>query len=168
MDLTPLGLAIHVCRAVFFILGVGKIIDHLAQGLSIGRRGIGLKINLGDIEPVEAVVENLVQRIGIAGCEPAQLAVIQHPRDLVAEGVPLRLGLEGRGQLPRPLMLQDTRNLVCKAVNTDRLRRSFIAGCEDVVAGANPEPVAHLVFAANLMSFRRSDHCLLPIMLITT
>ena len=77
MDLAPLGLAIHVCRAVFFILGVGKIIDHLAQGLRIGRRGIGLQVDLGDIEPVEAVLENLVQRIGIAGCEAAQLAFIE-------------------------------------------------------------------------------------------
>jgi len=131
MDLTPLGLAIHVCRAVFFIFGVGKIIDHLAQGLCVGRRCIRLQVDLGDIEPVEAVLENLVQRIGIARCEPVELANVQHPRDLVAEGVPLRLGLEGRGQFPGPLMVQNTRNLVCEAVGTVRLRRSFIAGCED-------------------------------------
>ena len=112
MDLTPLGLAIHVCRAVFFVFGICKIIDHLSQGLRVCRRGIRLQVDLGDIEPVKAVLENLFQRIGIAGCEAAQLAVIQHPRDLLAEGVPLRLGLEGRGQLPRPLMVQNTRNLV--------------------------------------------------------
>ena len=101
MDLSPLGLAIHVCRAVFFVFRVGEFIDHLAQGLRIGRGGIGLQVDLGDIEPVETVLENLVQRIGIAGCEAAQLAFIQHPRDLLAEGVPLRLGLEGRGQFPK-------------------------------------------------------------------
>lgn len=134
MDLTPLCLAIHVRGAVFFIFGIGKIIDHLAQGLCIGRRVIRLQVDLGDIEPVEAVFENLVQRIGIPGCEPLKLTVIEHPRDLVAEGVPLRLGLEGRGQLPRPLMLQNTRNFVCKAVGTVRLRRSFTAGCEDARA----------------------------------
>ena len=138
MDLSPLGLAIHVCRAVFFIFGIGEIIDHLAQGLRVGRRGIGLQIDLGDIEPVEAVLENLFQRIGIAGCEPGELAVIKNPRNLAAEGVPLRLGLEGRGQLPRPLMVQNTRNLVCKAVGTVRLRRSFTAGCEECVARARP------------------------------
>ena len=111
MDLSPLGLAIYIASAVFFVFGVGKIIDHLAQGLRVGRRGIGLQIDLGDIEPVKTVLENLLQRIGIARCEPVELANVQHPRDLVAEGVPLRLGLEGRGQLPRPLMVQDTRNL---------------------------------------------------------
>ncbi|WP_172827928.1 hypothetical protein [Neptunicoccus sediminis] len=47
MDLTPLGLAIHVCRAVFFVFGVSQIIDHLAQGLCVGRGGIGLQIDLG-------------------------------------------------------------------------------------------------------------------------
>ena len=72
MDLTPLGLAIHVCRAVFFIFGVGKIIDHLAQGLRVGRRCIRLQVDLGDIEPVETVLENLFQRIGIARCEPSR------------------------------------------------------------------------------------------------
>lgn len=97
MDLSPLGLAIHVCGAVFFIFGVGKIIDHLAQGLRVGRRCIRLQVDLGDIEPVKAVLENLVQRIGIAGFEPVELANVQHPRDLATEGVPLRLGLEGRG-----------------------------------------------------------------------
>ena len=151
MDLAPLGLAIHVCRAVFFILGVGKIIDHLAQGLRVGRRCIGLQIDLGDIEPVEAVLENLFQRIGITGCEPLKLTVIQHPRDLAAEGVPLGLGLEGRGQLPGPLMVQDTRNLLWDTDRTVRLRRRFIAGREDVVARTNPKPVAHLGFAADLI-----------------
>src|SRR6056297_3570878 len=151
MDLTPLGLAIHVCGAVFFIFGVGKIIDHLAQGLRVGRRGIGLQIDFGHIEPVEAVLENLVQRIGIAGCEPAQLAVIQHPRDLAAESVPLRLGLEGRGQLPRPLMVQDTRNLVCEAVGTVKPRRIVSAGGKYFVTRANPKPLAQLVVAANLI-----------------
>ena len=141
MDLAPLGLAIHVCRAVFFILSIGKFIDHLAQGLRIGRRGIGLQVDLGDIEPVEAVLENLVQRIGIAGCEAAQLAVIQHPRDLGSESVPLRLGLEGRGQLPRPLMVQDTRNLVCEAVATViRLRIGVSSpGGEDVRRACQPQ-----------------------------
>jgi hypothetical protein len=42
MDLAPLGLAIYVCRTVPFVFGVGQIIDHLAQGLGISRRGIGL------------------------------------------------------------------------------------------------------------------------------
>ncbi len=156
MDLTPHGLAIHVCRAVFFVFGVGKIIDHLAQGFCIGRRGIRLQVDLGDIEPVEAVLENLFQRIGIAGCEPVELANVQHPRDLAAEGVPFHLGLEGRGQLPRPLMLQNTRNLVCKAVGTVRLRSSFTAGCEECVARARTEPVAHLGFAADLIDARIS------------
>ena len=128
MDLSPLGLAIHVRRAVFFKFGIGQFIDQLAQGLRIGRRCIGLQVDLGDIEPVEAVLENLVQRIGIPGCEPAQLTVIQHPRDLGSESVPLRLGLEGRRQLPRPLMVQDTRNLICEAVGPVSLRRRFIAG----------------------------------------
>ena len=105
MDLTPLGLAIHVCGAVFFILSIGQFIDHLAQGLRVGRRGIRLQVDLGDIEPVEAVLENLFQRISIAGCEAAQLAVIQHPCDLVAEGIPFRFGLEGRGQLSGPFMV---------------------------------------------------------------
>ena len=113
MDLTPLSLAVQISGAMPFIFGVSQIIDHLAQGLRVGRRCIGLQIDLGDIEPVEAVLENLLQRIGIARCEPVELAVVQHPRDLVAEGVPLRLGLEGRGQFPGPLMVQDTRNLVC-------------------------------------------------------
>ena len=151
MDPAPLGLTVHVCRAVTLVFGVGQIIDHLAQGLRVGRRGIGLQVDLGDIEPVEAVLENLFQRIGIAGCEPLKLTVIKHPRDLAPESVPLRLGLEGRGQLPRPLMVQDTRNLVCKAVGTGRLRRSFTAGCEECVARARPQPVAHLVFAADLI-----------------
>ena len=71
-----------------------------------------MQIDLGDIEPVETILENLVQRIGIAGCEPVELAHVQHPRDLLAEGVPLRLGFEGRGQLPCPLMVQNTRDFV--------------------------------------------------------
>ena len=160
MDLTPLGLAIHVCRAVFFIFGVGKIIDHLAQGLRVGRRCIRLQVDLGDIEPVETVLENLFQRVGIAGREPLEVAVIQHPRDLGSESVPLRLGLEGRGQLPRPFMIQNTHNLVCDAVGTVRLRRSFIAGGEDVVARANPKSLAQLVFAADLIDGLRVT-CLL-------
>ena len=45
MDLAPLGLAIHVCGAVFFVFGVGKIIDHLAQGLRVGRRCIRLQVD---------------------------------------------------------------------------------------------------------------------------
>lgn len=107
MDLSPLGLAIHVRSAVPFVFGVGEIIDHLAQSVGIGRRGIGLQIDLGGIEPVEAVLENILQRIGIAGCEATQLTVIQHPHDLITESVALRLGLEGRGQLPCPLMGED-------------------------------------------------------------
>ena len=110
-----------------------------------------MQIDLGDIEPVKTVLENLLQRIGIARCEPVALANVQHPRDLVAECVPLRLGLEGRGQLPRPLMLQNTRNPVCEAIGVVRLQRSFIAGREDVVARARPKPVAHLGFAADLI-----------------
>ena len=129
MDLAPFGLAIHVCRAVFFIFGVGQIIDHLAQGLGIGRRYIRLQIDLGDIEPVEAVLEYLVQRIGIAGCEPLKLRVIKHPRDLGSESIPLRLRLEGRGQLSRPLMVQNTRNLLCETVGPVSLRCCFILGC---------------------------------------
>ena len=35
MDLAPLGLAVHVRCAVPFVLGVGQIIDHLAQGIEI-------------------------------------------------------------------------------------------------------------------------------------
>jgi len=141
MDLAPLGLAIHVSCAMPFVFGVGKIIDHLAQGLGIGRGGIRLQVDLGDIEPVEAALEYLVQRIGIAGCEPLKLTVIKHPRDLGSESIPLRLRLEGRGQLSRPLMVQNTRNLVCKAVGTGRLRRSFIPCREGLLARANPKVV---------------------------
>ena len=35
-----------------------------------------------------------------------QLAVIQHLRDLRPEGLPVRVGLEGGGQFPGPLVLQ--------------------------------------------------------------
>ena len=106
MDLPPLGLAIHIRSAVPFILSVGQIIDHLAQGLRIGRRGIGLQIDLGGIEPVETVLEDLVQRICIARCQPDQLTIIQHPRDLRPERRAIGVDPEGRGQLPCPFMGQ--------------------------------------------------------------
>ena len=107
MDLSPLGLAIHIASAVPFVFGVSEIIDHLAQGFRVGRRGIGLQIDLGGIEPVEAVLENILQRIGIAGCEATQLTVIQHLHDLITESVALRLGLEGSRERPCPLMGED-------------------------------------------------------------
>ena len=77
-----------------------------AQGLGIGRGGIGLQIDLGDIESVQPALEDLVERIRIPRCEAVGLAVIQHPCDLRPEGLPIDVGLEGSGQLPGPFMLK--------------------------------------------------------------